>query len=61
MSSDEDKTIPSLKITEEPPNSVEVMAGDTATISCIARSDQTQNIGYSWQFYDLDRVIQVHL
>ena len=55
----EDKQIPSLKITEEPPNSVDVMEGESAVITCRAKSANTENIGYSWEYANSDRVIEV--
>ena len=57
--SDEDKVIPSLEITEEPPNSKDIMEGDSTVITCRASSAHTENIGYSWEYADSNRVIQV--
>ena len=57
--SDEKKVIPSLTITEEPPNSLDIMEGDAVVITCRAESSHTENIGYSWEYANTDSVIQV--
>ena len=55
----EDKVIPSLEITEEPPTFLDIMEGGSAIISCRAESSNTENIGYSWEYADSNRIIKV--
>ena len=58
---EEDKEVPQLKITAEPPTTLDVMSGSDATISCLAESQKTQNIGYSWEYTNDNRAVEVQL
>ena len=53
------KELPRLEITQEPPNSLQVQIGSSATITCLAESESTKNIGYSWTFTNSSKMIEV--
>ena len=57
----EDKELPQLSITSEPPNSRDVVTGGNTTLTCLAESKKTENIGYSWDFANSNSVIVVSL